>query len=127
MQWKWGTSRLARVQSHHDGQVPMSILEKLRALFTSGTAADAGGSSCTDGISCEEALRVVQEFLDGELEPSTEDRVKAHFDKCVRCYPHLDFENAYREAVCRAVRGETAPPELRAKVAALIAEADTEA
>lgn len=71
-------------------------------------------------ISCEEALQLVQEFLDGELEGVSESDVKRHFDVCERCYPHLKFESAYRDAVCRAVKGQVAPPELKATVAELI-------
>ena len=100
----------------------MSMLKRLKALFGGGSSNGDCAATGSDMITCEEALRVVQEFLDGELESGMEGQVKAHFDRCVTCYPHLDFENAYREAVGRAVRGEKAPPALRAKVAALIAE-----
>ena len=85
-----------------------------------GCSADADAS-----ITCEEAIRVVQEFLDGELDGVRAAHVKAHFDVCGRCYPHLNFETAYREAICRAVRGETAPEELKSKLSALIAEVDS--
>ena len=93
----------------------MSMYEKLTSL------GDA------DMIPCEEALKVVQEYLDGELDEASARSVRKHFDACGRCYPHLDFEKAYRDAVCRAVKRETVPSDLRAKVAALIAEADGKA
>lgn len=71
-------------------------------------------------ISCEEALSVVYEYLDGELSGLSHERVKAHFDVCARCYPTLRLEEAFRAAVRRAARGEKAPPELRQQVLDLL-------
>jgi anti-sigma factor (TIGR02949 family) len=80
----------------------------------------------TNGISCEDALRQVQEYLDGEVQVVSKAQIKQHFEVCSRCYPHLNFEKAYREAMRRAAAGEAAPPALRAKVAALLAENEPE-
>jgi len=102
----------------------MSIIDKLKGLF--GSASDNGGGLDPEMISCEEALSLVNEFLDGELEDVTKDRVKAHFDVCSRCYPHLRLEESFREAVRRASRGESASPELRAKLMSLLAEAQSD-
>ena len=95
----------------------MSIIDKIRMLF-------GGGGMPSDMIPCEEALQLVHDFLDGELEGVPHDQVKAHFDVCQRCYPHLQLESAFRGAVQRAGSTEAAPQELKAKVAALIAEAE---
>ena len=73
-------------------------------------------------ISCEEALAVLYEYMDGELEGVTHERVKAHFDVCARCYPKLALEKSFLAVVARAGRGEKAPPELRDKVLSLIEE-----
>jgi len=82
------------------------------------------GGGCGPGsITCEDALRVVHDFLDGELEGVTLAEVKAHFEVCQRCYPHLRFEQAFREAMRRACARETAPPALRDKLERLLAEA----
>lgn len=94
-------------------------------IFDRERAAGSCGSG-PDQTTCEEALRQVQEYLDGELESLSADQVAQHFDLCRRCYPHLNFEKAYREAMRRASAGACAPPELRAKIAALIAAADSE-
>jgi anti-sigma factor (TIGR02949 family) len=77
-------------------------------------------------ISCHDALRLVHEYLDGELDGVPQAEVKAHFDMCEKCYPHLHLESTFRDAVRRAARAETAPPELRARLAQLFAEADSE-
>ena len=48
------------------------------------------------------ALALVHEFIDGELEQVPHASVKAHFDVCQKCYPHLRLEGAFRDAVQRA-------------------------
>lgn len=83
-------------------------------------------SSCGDGITCREAITVVQEFLDGTLEGVSDEQVRAHFDICSRCYPHLKFERSFREALARASRGESAPPELKRRVVDLLAGVGTD-
>lgn len=79
--------------------------------------------SCGDGITCREAVTVVQEFLDGDLDGVSSVKVRAHFEMCSQCYPHLKFERAFRDALARATRGGIAPPALRARVMELLAGA----
>ncbi|MCH1571928.1 MAG: mycothiol system anti-sigma-R factor [Longimicrobiales bacterium] len=103
----------------------MAMFDRLRGLFGQSTvdgSDDAGGAM----MSCEEALRLVHEFLDGELEDSSADEVQQHFHMCQRCYPHLKLETAFREAVRRAASGQSAPLELRDRVTALLEEARME-
>jgi len=100
----------------------MSFLDKLRSLFA-GTP-EAGGDSAVPAIPCEEALSVVHDFLDGELEGVSHEQVKAHFDACQRCYPHLRLEEHYRRAIRRAGSRQQAPPGLKVKLMELLAEAD---
>jgi len=75
-------------------------------------------------ISCRDALDLIYEYLDGELEDVPEERVRAHFEACQRCFPRLKLEEAFRTAVQRATRGKAAPPELRSRVIALLTEVD---
>jgi anti-sigma factor (TIGR02949 family) len=75
-------------------------------------------------MSCRQALSVVQEFLDGELDHVSEAQVKAHFEVCARCYPHLRLEESFRAALQRASLQETAPPGLRGRVEALLTRTD---
>ena len=77
-------------------------------------------------ISCTEALALVHEFLDGELENASREQVRAHFEVCGNCYPHLKLEESFRQAVQKAAHGEQASPELRSRVMDLLAEAATE-
>ena len=97
----------------------VNLVEKLLRFLRGPTPKSAemeGGM-----ISCQEALAVVHEYLDGELEPGSHERVRAHFEVCARCYPGLQTEEAFRAAVRRAEEGCTAPPELRERVLAALA------
>ncbi len=104
----------------------MSMLDRLRRWFGVGSADAVEEGDGVAMISCEDALRLVHEFMDGELEGASADEVKRHFDMCQRCYPHLRLESAFRDALKRAASGEAAPPELRDKVTALLEEARAE-
>jgi len=75
-------------------------------------------------ITCKEAVRFLYEFLDGELDDAPAEQLKAHFDVCQRCYPHLKLEASFRAAVQRACGGPCAPPELKSRLMAALAEAD---
>lgn len=100
----------------------MSLIDRLKRFFA-GNGQDGGASEM---ISCEDALGLIYEFLDGELEDVSHERVKAHFDVCGRCYPHLQLEESFRTAVRRAAQGEKASPELRSRLLELLAEAAEE-
>ncbi|MFQ5536489.1 MAG: mycothiol system anti-sigma-R factor [Gemmatimonadota bacterium] len=115
----------------------MSLFDRLKRFFgssngRSGPAAASreregtGAMMSGDMISCEEALGFIHEFLDGELEGVTQERVEAHFNACQRCYPHLHLEETFRTAVRRAAAGEESPPELRDRVRKLIREAENQ-
>ena len=99
----------------------MSLFNRLKGLVSGGFG-DVGPAA----IPCEDALRRVQEFLDGELKGATATEVEDHLEACERCYPHLRLERRFRTAVRRAAGGEVAPPELQTRLAALISEARSE-
>ncbi len=103
----------------------MSIFDKVKGLFGGASTGESQGMDL-EMLSCEESLRLVHEFLDGELDAVPEKQVKQHFDMCKKCYPHLRLESSFRAAVRRAAAGENAPPELKAKLVKLLAEAQAE-
>ncbi len=103
----------------------MSFFDGLKRLF--GDASSNGeGAPEMDMISCEDALSLIHEFIDGELEGVSDQHVRAHFDACQRCYPHLHLEEAFRESMQKAARGGKAPPELKSRLVELLAEAAAE-
>lgn len=104
----------------------MSLLDGLRRIFgghPSGGVGDGHGSGdahAPGSATCQEAVSLLYDYLDGELEGVSLERVKAHFEVCKRCYPHLSFERSFRAALQRAGRGEAAPPELKAHLLELL-------
>lgn len=104
----------------------MSVFDKLREWFGGGASDSAEQEGGVAMISCEDALRLVHEFMDGELVGASAEEMQQHFDMCQRCYPHLRLEAAFRDALKRATSGQAAPPELRDKVVALLEQARSE-
>jgi len=90
----------------------MPFFENVRRYFGFGP----------EEISCEDALRLVHDFIDGELDDVPCTAVEAHFEVCQECYPHLKLEQRFRDAVRRACTGETASPELRARVMDMVSQ-----
>jgi anti-sigma factor (TIGR02949 family) len=99
----------------------MTLFNKMKGLL-----GDSAGGHGHKGISCADALKLVSEFIDGELENVSPQVVRAHFDACRACYPHLTIEQAFRDAMKRACCQEKAPAELRERLAELIAKAGSE-
>ena len=101
----------------------MSIRDLLTRLGAARRAALSDPVQPPAMISCEEALAVLYEYLDGELPPSAHASARAHFEICGRCYPQLRTEESFRAAVRTAAQGQTAPPELRGRVLQLLRDA----
>lgn len=98
----------------------MSFFDSLKRIFGARPSAGAEEAGGTEHISCEEALQLVHDFIDGELTSVSHAEVEAHFEVCRRCYPHLRLERRFREAVRRACVREQAPPELRERVLQIV-------
>jgi anti-sigma factor RsiW len=50
-------------------------------------------------INCEEALRLLAEYLDGELDGVARDDVALHLERCRSCYSRSEFERRLKERV----------------------------
>lgn len=57
------------------------------------------GPGAPGDIECREALEKVYEYLDGELDPETQERIHRHVEICQRCYPYFDFERLFLDSV----------------------------
>ena len=74
-------------------------------------------------IGCQEALKRLYEYLDGELTPETTAEVRRHIELCAACYPEVRMETEFRDALHRAAEGQPLCPEsLRRKIAGILAE-----
>ncbi|MFW6084501.1 MAG: anti-sigma factor [Gemmatimonadota bacterium] len=73
--------------------------------------------------SCEEALKVLAEYLDSELRdraPEVADGLERHLEVCRSCYSRAEFEKRLK---ARIADGSTAAPDgLRDRMRAMIRE-----
>lgn len=58
----------------------------------------------TEIQSCEDALRVLAEHLDGELEAARERELERHLETCRHCFSRAEFERRLKEKVAAAGR-----------------------
>jgi anti-sigma factor (TIGR02949 family) len=65
---------------------------------------------------CEHVLDRLWEYLDDELTPGDEEKVRKHLEIFNRCYPQYDFRRAYFEYTRRIQQRDHAPPELRRRL-----------
>lgn len=73
------------------------------------------GPTAACGPECEEALRRLQAFLDGELPDVEVTAVADHLTACFPCTDRASFEQALRTVIRRSC-GEQAPPGLLERV-----------
>jgi mycothiol system anti-sigma-R factor len=74
------------------------------------------------GGDCEQALRTLYFFLDGELTPERRRAIQHHLDECSPCLEAFDFEAELKMVVARCCRDEV-PDRLRQRVADVLARA----
>ncbi|MEW5916804.1 MAG: zf-HC2 domain-containing protein [Gemmatimonadota bacterium] len=55
-------------------------------------------------IKCDDVMRQLWDYLDGELTPERAEAVRAHIDVCARCTPQTEFERAFLLAVKKTQR-----------------------
>jgi len=105
----------------------MSLFDSFKRVFGAGTNGGSEQGHGPEAITCQEALRLVHDFIDGELENVSHVEVEKHFEVCQRCYPHLRLEQSFREAVRRACARDKAPPELRERVLHIVSHGGSDA
>lgn len=66
-------------------------------------------------IECDEAIRMVYEFLDNELQHHDHDALDAHIHKCRSCFTRVEFEKRLKGLVKDAPQ-ETAPNNLKLRI-----------
>jgi anti-sigma factor (TIGR02949 family) len=60
-------------------------------------------------IDCAEALRLLAEYLDGELRVGVHDGVEHHLHACRSCYSRAEFEQILRTQLKQVGREEVRP------------------
>lgn len=64
-------------------------------------------SGAPEMLDCTSAMRMLWDFLDGNLSHADDAAVRAHMDKCSHCFPHARFG----DLVLKAVAAQRAEPE----------------
>ena len=112
----------------------MSLFESLKRLFGNtvqqGRSGGRGSSGNSDSVGetavamipCEEASARLFEYLDGELEDLSEEEVRHHLAVCEACYPRVQFERHFLEALQRSQNGGRVSETLRERVLQALAE-----
>ena len=70
-------------------------------------------------LSCEEALRFLAAYIDGELDSAADGDVGRHLERCQSCYSRADFERRLKDRLARLGEAKV-PPEFAARVQRLI-------
>ena len=69
--------------------------------------------------SCEEVLRQLELYIDGELELERASLLVAHLETCSPCLRHVSFQAKLKEIVRRKCRSET-PEHLVVRIRTMI-------
>ncbi len=68
------------------------------------------------GIDCEQVLRDIEAFLDGELPEGRAARLEAHVHECSECLDRREFRRAVVALVRRSCAAEEPSVELPARI-----------
>ena len=79
---------------------------------------DEGQSMATEMpmLDCEQVMRQLWDYLDGELAPASMGAIRAHVDLCKRCYPQYEFERSFLAAVAARAPQHSDPERLRMRL-----------
>jgi anti-sigma factor (TIGR02949 family) len=66
-------------------------------------------------LCCEEALELLEPFLDGDLTPAKKERLRAHLEGCASCAAERDLAGAVQREL-RSLPLHDCPPEILEKV-----------
>ena len=100
----------------------MSFFESLRRVFSGASQDTASDEAPVGMISCEEASARLFEYLDNELQGMAEEEVRRHLEVCEACYPRVQFETHFLEALRRSKGNGRVSDSLRERVIQSLAE-----
>ena len=70
-------------------------------------------------MTCEEAMRLLAEYLDHELDPERGIDLEQHLDICRSCYSRHEFEKGLKERVA-GLAAEPVRPEFHDRIQSLV-------
>jgi len=74
------------------------------------------------GTDCEETLREIQRFLDGELGIDLTAAIQQHICECHPCGERAEFQRHLKALIASKCRNDHVPPDLLHRITALIHE-----
>lgn len=66
-------------------------------------------------IDCEQAVKMLFQYLDNELERSNHTAMEHHLRSCRSCFSHMEFEQRLKGLI-RESSADAAPEELKARI-----------
>ncbi|MGH7458627.1 MAG: anti-sigma factor family protein [Longimicrobiaceae bacterium] len=79
--------------------------------------------STTTNIDCQEALRSLFAYLDGELEGARRRDVEAHLERCRSCFSRAEFEQHLKEHLAE-LGSAPVEPAFESRIGSLISRFD---
>jgi mycothiol system anti-sigma-R factor len=73
-------------------------------------------------MNCEEATKLMDGYLDGELDALTSQKIEQHLRDCRKCEEAYEVETAMAHAISQAAPYYKAPPELRERIRSSLRE-----
>lgn len=73
---------------------------------------------------CQETLREIERYLDGELKTDLGSLLQRHLDDCPPCMRHADFQRHVKDLIATRCGGDAAPPDLLVRIRLMIQELD---
>ncbi|HSS15702.1 MAG TPA: anti-sigma factor [Candidatus Dormibacteraeota bacterium] len=74
-------------------------------------------------MNCEEATKLMDGYLDGELDPMTSQKIEQHLRDCRKCQQAYEAHTALAHAISRGAPYHKAPAELRQRVQSSLRDA----
>jgi mycothiol system anti-sigma-R factor len=74
-------------------------------------------------MNCEEAIELMDGYLDGELDPMTSQKIEQHLRDCRKCGQAYEAHTALAHAISRGAPYHKAPAELRQRVQSSLRDA----
>ena len=90
-----------------------------------GKGQDGGCTAEGTGVDCDEAVRQLYVFLDGELTETRRHEISIHLDECGPCAKAAGFESELRIVIASRCR-DRVPQALIERVAAAIAREEAD-
>jgi anti-sigma factor (TIGR02949 family) len=70
-------------------------------------------------LNCDEAISLLFEYIDNELEQHDHDAVEAHLEECRACFSRMEFDKRLQGLV-KGPGTSAAPDELRKRVKSIL-------